>query len=76
MASPCQLELIPSLTMNAAQRRAWINERLRGLHIRQAARAQLRIEKSQLRKARESGECQTGAEQITLEELIAKSRSQ
>ena len=71
MARPRQLELIPSVTMNAAERRAWINERLRGLHIRQAARAQLRVEKSELRKARQAADVQATARQVTLEEMIA-----
>ena len=62
--------------MTAPERRTWINEKLRGLHIRQAARAQRRIKRSELRRAREAADVEATARQLTLEEMIAAASRQ
>ena len=72
MAPPRQLEFFPPRKRTAAERRALIRKRLEGLEYRQHARQQRRREQLERRKAREAGQNQQRAAQVTLEEMIER----
>ena len=75
MPAPRQLELYPARKRTAAERRAIIRKRLEGLEYRQRAREERRRNQLERRRAREAGQERDLAAQVTLEELIERSRA-
>lgn len=76
MASPRQIELFPARRRSAEDRRTLIRQKLEGLEFRQRAREERRRRQLERRKTRESGESKAAAAQVTLEEMIDRSRAQ
>ncbi len=71
-----QLELLPFQVETVEQRRELIRRRLIGLQYRQAARDARREERNERRRARKQGRfVKPGAQQMTIDEAIARSRS-
>lgn len=75
MPAPRQLEFFPPKKRTAAERRALIRKRLEGLEYRQQARDERRRAQLERRKAREAGQERGLEAQVTLEELIERSRA-
>jgi hypothetical protein len=71
-----QLELLPFQVETVEQRRELIRRRLVGLQYRQAARDARREERNERRRARKQGRfLEPGVQQMTIDEVIARSRS-
>jgi polynucleotide 5'-kinase involved in rRNA processing len=71
-----QLELLPFHIETVEQRRELIRRRLIGLKFRQAARDARRDERNERRRARKEGRLsEPRVRQMTIEDVIAKSRS-
>ena len=71
-----QLELLPFHVETVEQRRELIRRRLIGLQYRQAARDARREERNERRRARKEGRfIEPGARQMTIEDVITRSRS-
>lgn len=77
MAAPGrQLELLPFHVETVEQRRELIRRRLVGLQYRQAARDARREERNERRRARKEGRVlEPRVEQMTIDDVIARSRS-
>ncbi len=70
-----QLEFFPPQRRTAQQRKELIQKRLQGLEYRQQARENKRRLQQERRRAREAGIEAAVARQMTIEELIERSRS-
>ncbi|MBI1356154.1 MAG: hypothetical protein GC160_17575 [Acidobacteria bacterium] len=74
MAVERQLEFFPAQPRTAEQRLALIRKRLEGLWFRQRAREERRRRMQEKRRAREAGVPEAQARQLTLDEMIERSR--
>jgi|GEM_PF-3740852 len=70
-----QLEFFPPQRRTAQQRKEFIQKRLQGLEYRQRAREHKRRLQQERRRAREAGVEAAEARQMTIEELIERSRA-
>lgn len=75
MPAPRQLEFFPPNRRSAAERKALIRKRLEGLEYRQQARKERRRIQLERRKARQAGNLEKDSAQVTLEEVIERSRA-
>ncbi len=69
-----QLELLPLRRQTAKQRKELIRERLNGLQYRQAARDERRRMLNERRKARRDGAVELAQRQMTIDEVISRSK--
>ncbi len=70
-----QLEFFPPLRRTARQRKELIQKKLQGLEFRQKAREEKRRLQQERRRAREAGVEASEARQLTIDELIERSRA-
>ena len=69
-----QLEFFPPLRSTARQRKEVIQKKLQGLEFRQKAREEKRRLQQERRRAREAGVEAAEVRQLTIDELIERSR--